>query len=80
MFYVYILESLATKRHYTGHSSNLQRRLEEHNSGKSRFTKAYRPWRIVYTEWYSTKQEAYAREMQIKSYKGGRAFRALLEK
>ncbi len=77
MYYVYILKSPISSRHYIGHTSDLSQRLREHNSGKSRYTKAHTPWEIVYTETYTTKQDAYAREMQIKSYKGGRAFKAL---
>lgn len=79
MYTVYILSSLKTKRYYIGHTDSIERRLREHNSGKSTYTKSYIPWEVIYTEEYPTKQAAYAREMQIKSYKGGRAFRALIQ-
>ena len=79
MYYVYILESVLKKRYYIGHTNNLDKRLLEHNSGKNRSTKAYAPWKIVYTEAVATKQEAYSREMRIKSYKGGRAFKNLIK-
>jgi len=42
-------------------------------------TKNFRPWEIVYKEFFDTKQEAYRRELQIKSYKGGQAFKKLLK-
>lgn len=79
MYTVYILESVKRQKHYIGHTSDLERRFRDHNLGRSRYTKAYVPWKIVYTEVFSTKNEAYAREMQIKSYKGGRAFKTLIQ-
>ncbi|QQS18079.1 GIY-YIG nuclease family protein [Candidatus Saccharibacteria bacterium] len=80
MFYVYIIQSVHFSRYYVGHSDDLNRRLHQHNSGYTRSTKPYLPWKIVYTEICLTKQEAYRREMQIKSYKGGRAFKSLVNR
>ncbi|MEK9181624.1 MAG: GIY-YIG nuclease family protein [Patescibacteria group bacterium] len=76
---VYILKSLNFNRYYVGHSENTGKRLTEHNLGKVRSTKAYRPWKIIYFEVKSDKKEAYAREMQIKSYKHGEAFEKLIK-
>ena len=79
MFQVSIIKSTKKVRYYTGHTDNIQRRLKEHNAGRNKSTKAYIPWCLVYSESYATKNDAYEREMQIKSYKGGRAFKALVE-
>ena len=76
---VYILKSLNFNRYYMGHSADIEKRLTEHNKGKVRSTKAYRPWKIIYFELKSNKKEAYAREMQIKSYKHGEAFEKLIK-
>jgi putative endonuclease len=76
---VYILKSINFNRYYIGHSANTEKRLSEHNSGKVRSTKAYRPWKIVHFEVKSNKKEAYTREMQIKSYKHGEAFEKLIK-
>lgn len=78
MYYVYVLRSLAKQRYYVGHTANTEERLANHNRGQVRSTKAYKPWEIVYTESYATKQDAYAREMKIKSYKSGKAFKSLI--
>ncbi len=78
MYYVYILESEKSGRHYIGSTANLERRLAEHNEGKVKSTKRYRPWKIIYTEEFSTKTEALKRERKIKSYKGGIAFKNLI--
>lgn len=77
-FKVYILKSLNYNRYYIGHSADAEKRLSEHNAGRVRSTKAYKPWKIVYFEVKSNKKEAYKREMQIKSYKHGEAFEKLI--
>lgn len=79
MYQVYILKSEVQSRYYVGHSHDLGARLVAHNTGKVRSTKAYRPWRVVYSELSANKQEAYKREFQIKSYKGGESFKKLIE-
>lgn len=77
MYYVYVLSSLSSARHYVGHTDKLDRRIREHNSGKTRSTKAYIPWKLVYTEKYDTRAEASKREKEIKSYKSGYKFQLL---
>ena len=80
MYTVYILRSGVKNRFYVGHTADMDQRLSSHNEGKVRSTKSYRPWKVVYTESLIGKNEAYKREMQIKSYKGGRAFHDLFWK
>ena len=77
MFTVYILESVKTGWEYVGHAKDELARLKRHNKGYVHSTKKDRPWKVVYTEIFTTKQEAYRREMQIKSYKGGNEFKKL---
>ncbi len=79
MYRVYILRNIKENRYHIGHTANISKRLNAHNAGKVRSSKAYRPWEILYTESVPTKQKAYAREMQIKSYRGGNAFKELIE-
>jgi len=57
-------------RHYYGHTSDMEKRLNRHNQGKVKSTKAYKPWKVIYTEEFSTKSEAYQREMFFKSIEG----------
>ena len=47
-FYVYVLESLQNGERYIGYSSNLKRRLEEHNKGKTFTTKFMTPFKLIY--------------------------------
>ncbi len=77
-YFVYILQSESDTGYYIGYTSNLARRIREHNLGKTRSLKHRRPLRLVYFEEYSSKSEAEAREQQIKSWKGGTAFKQLL--
>jgi putative endonuclease len=71
MYTVYALYSEDYDKIYIGYSSNLESRLLSHNVyGAKGWTKKYRPWQIVYTESYETKQEAMKREKQLKTAKG----------
>ena len=80
MYKVYILKSLKNSRYYVGHSEDITNRLKRHNKGLIRSTRNGRPWELVYFEDYPTKQTAYKRELQIKSYRGGEALKRLLKK
>lgn len=77
-YFIYIIKSIRTSRYYTGSSANVERRLQEHNRKKTQSTKNGIPWEIVITEKYDTRIEACKRERQIKSYKGGNAFKKLI--
>lgn len=69
MFIVYILRSIKNNSYYVGSTNNIERRLVEHNRGKSRYTKAALPWVLVYEEPYDTLAEARRREKEIKNWK-----------
>lgn len=66
MFYLYILYSEKYDRYYVGHCEDISIRLSRHNSKMVPSTKPYIPWVLVYSEMYSTRQEANAREVYIK--------------
>ena len=69
MYVVYILFSEKTGRYYVGHTKDLDRRIAEHNRIKEKFTDTGIPWKLVYTESYISKTEAYTRERYLKSRK-----------
>jgi putative endonuclease len=69
MFFVYILQSEKSARFYIGYSENPDRRLAEHNSGKVKSTKPFRPWIKVYIESYLSEAEAIKREKYLKAMK-----------
>lgn len=70
MFYTYILKSQKDGSHYYGSSSNVEERLKYHNSGKVKYTNGHRPYKLHYSEAYSTRKEAVARERYFKSIDG----------
>jgi len=69
-YFAYILKCIDSNRYYYGHSADPLIRLKYHNQGKVRSTKAYRPWKLFYTEEFPTKSEAAKREFFFKSIDG----------
>lgn len=74
-FYVYVLESLKNKTRYVGYTSDLRKRIKEHNSGRNISTKSGRPWKIIYSEVCLNMEDAKRREKYFK-VTGGRRFLA----
>lgn len=73
MFYVYVLQSESDDGLYIGFTTDLRRRLKEHQDGKS-FATSYRgPWKLIYYEAYLEEEDALGRERYLKSG-GGRRF------
>ena len=79
MFYVYILQSLTDKKLYTGYTSNLQNRIEEHNNGKTISTRYRRPFKLIFYEAYLNKMDAMRRERYFKTTKGKVTLRQMLK-
>ncbi len=67
-YYVYILKSKQHNWLYIGCTSDLVKRLIEHNSGKSFTTKKYLPLELVYYEAYLSKIDAFEREKKLKYF------------
>jgi len=66
MFYIYILQSLKDFGYYLGITDNPEKRLQEHNMGKTKSTKSRIPFVLKYKEVYQTKTEARKREIELK--------------
>ena len=66
MCYVYILKSKKDNKLYIGSTNNLDRRLEEHNSGKVFSTKSRFPFELFYYEAYKSEKDARYREKNLK--------------
>ena len=77
MHIVYVIQSEEGKR-YIGYSEDLAKRLEQHNTGVSKWTAKYKGWKIIYTEKYETRTEALKRERYLKSLKSGNKFREII--
>ncbi len=71
MFKVYILRSLKNKKRYIGYTSKESlKRLHEHNTGSSKWTRINGPFIMIYTENCECKEEAIKREKFLKSGQG----------
>ena len=77
--YVYLIGSEGTGgyRTYVGWTTNLERRLREHNSGNGARTTRGRQWKLLYAERFGNKRDAMSREWHLKR---DRAFRGKLAK
>lgn len=67
-WYVYILEC-SDESLYTGVTTDLERRVEEHNTGHkkaAKFTRTRRPVKLVWWAQTGSKSEAYKQEALIK--------------
>ena len=69
-FYVYILKSEIVNKFYTGSTSNLEKRIEFHNSPRARWTKKYQPCVLIHSEEFNSRSDAVKREKFLKSLKG----------
>ena len=75
MFYVYVIQSCINSKLYIGYSSDLKRRLYEHNNGKVNYTRKFKPWVLIYYEAYANEKIARNRERQLKHH--GRVYTQL---
>ena len=75
MFYIYIIYSVSLDKYYIGYTQDVVMRINQHNEGISTFTSKAKDWVLMYTESYSTRNEASIRERNIKKKKS----RAYLE-
>ncbi len=70
MHYVYILKSLKSNTLYYGYTTDLERRLKEHNEGKSLYTKGHMPWKLTFYSAFENEQKARDFESYLKSGSG----------
>jgi len=79
MPFVYILLSQKNNITYVGSTTDLERRIKEHNSGQNFSTKKHIPWKLFYKEEYVTLIEARIREKYLKSCAGRKFVKKLFE-
>jgi len=78
MFYVYILQSKKDSSFYIGQTEDLEKRLNFHNQGLSKYTRRKIPWYIVYFEEYKTRTEALKRERFLKKQRNRDFYKSLI--
>jgi putative endonuclease len=66
---VYIVRCKKNRALYTGITSNIERRLKEHNSKRgARYTRIFGPVKLLWTENHPDRSSALKRESQIKKF------------
>ena len=79
-FFVYLLLSNKDKKTYLGSTDNLERRIIEHNNGKTPSTRNRRPLELIYKEDFDTLVEARDREKYLKTRKGRKELRDIFNR
>jgi putative endonuclease len=77
MYYIYILKDIKNKL-YIGYSSNLKRRIQEHNAGKVYTTKRMNEPKLIYYEAYAFEILAKTRERKLKQF--GSSYKGLIKR
>jgi putative endonuclease len=71
-FFTYVLQSKLDRKFYTGFTTDLEKRLNKHNSGKVYSTKRRIPFDLVYFEFCLNIDDAIHREKYLKTTYGKR--------
>ncbi len=72
-YVVYVIENQLNFSWYIGFTTDLKKRIQDHNHGKSTYThKLKGSWRLIYAELYLVKKDALGREKFLKSGSGRR--------
>ncbi|MFA5020599.1 MAG: GIY-YIG nuclease family protein [Patescibacteria group bacterium] len=70
MHYVYILQSRKDNSRYIGVTADLKRRIQEHNTGNSRYSSTKMPFELIWYSAFIEKTKAYEFEKYLKSSSG----------
>ena len=76
---VYILKCI-DETLYTGITTDVERRISEHESGKgARYTRGRKPFQLVYKEFCENRAKASQRELEIKALSRGKKIALIAE-
>lgn len=78
MSFIYLLLSKKDKKSYLGSTNDLDKRLNEHETGKCKSTKNRRPLKLIYSEKFKTLEKARIRENYLKTRKGRKELKIIL--
>lgn len=70
MYYVYILKSEKSNQIYTGFTTDLDKRLKDHNSGKSIHSNKFSPWKLIHYSTFDSEKRAREFERYLKTGSG----------
>lgn len=78
MCYIYILQSQKNGRYYIGSTENIERRLSEHQRGKTVSLKKLLPVKLVFSKKYATMLDARHMEKKMKKFKSRRVIERII--
>ena len=78
MYYFYVLEFEQNKKLYKGFTNDLKVRLNEHRSGKSKFTSKNGKIKLIFYEAYLNKKDAMVAEKYFKTSHGREVLKSKL--
>ena len=79
-YYVYILQSLKSKKWYTGSTNDLRKRFKDHQKNLSSYTKGRGPFKLIYYEASLHEEDARVRERYLKTGMGKRYLKNRLKR
>lgn len=79
-YYVYILQSQKDNSLYIGYTSDLRKRIKQHNNGDSQATKPFRPYKLIFYEAFLDRVDAKHREEYLKGGYGRKTIKTMLSK
>lgn len=78
-YHVYVLYSLKDNNLYIGFTTDLDKRLEQHNSGLNTSTKGRQPLKLIHSEAFINEQDARHQESYYKTGRGRETLRKILK-
>ncbi len=69
IYFVYIIQSVNYDKLYIGQTQDLNKRISDHNNGRSKYTKPFKPWKLFAYKEFSSRSEAMAAERKLKNMK-----------
>ena len=66
MYYLYLIESEKDGSYYIGQTSDLKKRINYHNTNRSKYTRNKGPWKLIGYKTFSTRSEAMIAERKLK--------------
>ncbi|RMG67915.1 MAG: hypothetical protein D6715_03645 [Calditrichaeota bacterium] len=78
-FWTYLLFSPGTGKLYISQTADLEARLQRHNQGRVRSTRAYRPWHLLAAWPYHSRNRSMQAERKLKALKSKRAVLEFIE-
>lgn len=78
-YYVYILQSIKSRKLYIGYTTDLRKRFDKHNKRENLSTKPFAPYVLIFYEAFLSRIDAKNREEYLKSGYGRRSINSLLK-